>query len=284
MSSVEFENIETIVLLDWYIEDFDSKFQRYRLTGDELLVRQIIDFAHQGRMILATIKEPLQEISQKLRLDLTREGITTQVLPPKGPWHNVAFLSFGTEAQELGHTYATKFILDVLSKEMAIESPPPLKFKLFYLPRLPTATTDEGHFMETVRGYTNEEKKLVGINVYPPRNYESIFEIMVHEILHVCFLGESSLDNIEAVENKVNDGERTFFTKCQGEYQSRKSKITQSIGDVINEKLSVFQEIDSALDEFGGDFRKARIIIDAFKEFFDAVLNGRVKPVSISNK
>ena len=43
MSLENFANIETFVLLFWFIEDFDSKFLRYNYTGDQVLISRIIN-------------------------------------------------------------------------------------------------------------------------------------------------------------------------------------------------------------------------------------------------
>jgi len=274
------KNIETFVLLDWLINDFDSKYQRYQFTGDGVLIDRIIKVAGRGRIILAKMKKPIQEMSKKLMLDLNYEAIGTQAFPPTGPWHNVYFLSFGKEVDGLKDTYATQFIVESLDQKMKIKSPP-LRFKLFYLPPLPTATSDEGHFMETFKGFTNAERKLIEINMYPPLNYDGIFRTMVHEILHVCFLNESSLDDVQEVEAKVDENERIFISKCQEEYLSQKNRITQSMKSVIDKEWPVFLKADDALNTSQRELQEASVLVNTFREFFDAVLDERVKAVSI---
>jgi hypothetical protein len=274
------KNVETFVFLDWFITDFDSKYQRYRLTGDGFLIGQIIKVAAQGRTILAKMKKPIQEISKNLMLDLSIESVRTQAFPPSGPWHDVYFLSFGKKVDQLKDTYATQFVIKSLNQEMGIKSPA-LRFKLFYLPPLPTATSDEGHFMETVEGFTSVKRKLIEINLYPPLNYDKIFKTMAHEILHVCFLNESSLDHVQEVEAKVDENERVFVAKCQEEYLSQKNRINQSIKSVIDKELPVLLKADEALNKSRKELQEASVVVNTFREFFDAVRDERVKPVCI---
>jgi len=278
-----FGNVETFVILNWFITDFDSKYQRYLFTGDGVLIDRIIKAAGRGRIILAKMKKPIQEISRKLTLDLSCESIRTQAFPPTGPWHNVYFLSFGKEVDGLKDTYATQFVIESLDQKMGIKSPP-LRFKLFYLPPLPTATSDEGHFMQTVKGFTNAERKLIAINLYPPLDYDGIFRTMVHEILHVCSLNESSLDDTQEVEAKVDENERIFISKCQEEYLSQKNRITQSMKSVIDKEWPVFLKADDALNTSRRELQEASVLVNTFREFFDAVLDEIVKAVSIEWK
>ena len=69
----EFANLETIVLLHWFIGDFDSKFTGYRFYGDNLLISRTIQVVAEGRMFLAKMKNPIMEIAKKLGLDISSE-------------------------------------------------------------------------------------------------------------------------------------------------------------------------------------------------------------------
>jgi hypothetical protein len=78
------------------------------------------------------------------------------------------------------------------------------RFKLFYLPPLPMATIEgEGHLMETVGGFTNIGKKRIEVNIHPPLDCNSLFRIFVHEMLHMCLLEKSSIEQAESVEDEV---------------------------------------------------------------------------------
>jgi hypothetical protein len=273
-------NIETFILLDWFITDFDSKFQRYRYTGDEVLIKQVINAAGVGRLILAKMRKPIQEIAKTLTLDLSIESVEGGGYFPSEPRYNVYFLSFGKEVNELKDTYATQFVIKLLDQEMQIKTPA-LKFKLFYLPPLPAATSDEGHIMTTLRGFTNAKNGLIGINLYPPWDYAEIFQTIVHEILHAYFLDESNLKRAKEAEAKVEEHERAFVLKCQGEYSSQKNKIDQSIKYVMDNNLPFFQEAENAFNVLEKELRQAGIVIDIIRQFFDAVMDRKVRPIQI---
>lgn len=281
MSDTTFKNIETYVLLDWFIKDFDSKYERYRFVGDNFLIEHTIKAAGQGRAVLARVRKPIEEISRSLGLDLIYESVPTQIFPPSGPWHNVHFLSFGFEDRRFTDAYVTQFIINSLEQKMHIESPE-LRFKLFYLPQLPTATSDEGHFMENIRGFTNVERRMIEINLHPPLDFDEIFGAIVHEIVHICLLKESDLDHAPEVEAKVSNSERTFLTNCHEECESHKSEINQSIKSVIDYSFPIFRKADTALNMLERDLQLGGTCVYTFLGFFDAILFERVKPVPIS--
>ena len=275
MMKAEFDNLETYVLLDWLVADFESKSVRYNLIGDSTIIQNALQASIQGRILLATLKKPVQEISNELQLDIDQETIHTEV---NGNWVNISFLSFGTEMNELTKTYAVHFIEKNMKLKMNIEIPP-LKFKIFYLPQLPIATTSEGHIMHTQKGFTSIRRKRIEINVHPPRDWKSIFDNMVHEIFHVYLLKESSIDDTESVESKVEAHVKTFFEKCQNEWKSERSKIIDDLKNILEKKLTVFEEVDSRLKDFYPQFFKAKRILDTIGKLYDAVLIGKVKIV-----
>ena len=273
----EFENVETFVLLDWFVADFNSKFLRYHLTGDCGLIQRALGASSQGVTILARMKKPIQKIAKELKLDIDQETVHTEV---NGNWVSITYLSFGIKAKELAETYAIRFVNKILKSKMSIETPP-LRFKIFYLPSLPVATTDEGHIMHTPVGFTSVRRKRIEINVYPPRDYESIFKNIVHEIFHVCFLEESSMENVKDIESRVEAHAKSFFDECKNEWKSERIGIIEDLRSTIEKKLSVFKEADSALMEFRKDLAKADFIIETFKELFDAIAEEKVKAIEL---
>jgi hypothetical protein len=86
-------NIETFILLAWFIEDFDSKFLRYRFTGDFSLISKIIASAGRGRNILFKLNSYVQEISKTLGLDIMSEGVPSQPVP-EGPFSFVSLTHY----------------------------------------------------------------------------------------------------------------------------------------------------------------------------------------------
>lgn len=269
----EFGNVETFVLLDWFVADFESKFARYHLAGDQEFIQRALNASNQGRRILAKMKEPIQQIAKKLNLDIDQETLDTEV---NGNRASITWLSFGVEAQELGKTHAVRFIRKILESKMTLRVPL-LRFKLFYLPRLPIATKEEGHVMDTINGFTSIRRKRIEINIYPPRNYERIFRNIVHEIFHVCFLEESSLDETKNIEQKVKAHVTTFFDICKDEWRSKRTRIIEDLKNIIEKKLSAFKEADVALEEFHKDLTKAKSNVRTIMELFDAILDGKVK-------
>ena len=273
LMKTEFGNVEILVLLDWLVADFESKFARYHLTGDQGSILRALNASIQGRTILARMKEAVQQIAKKLNLDLDQETLETKV---NGNQVSITWLSFGVEAQELVETYSVAFIKRIVESEMSLQFPL-LRFKLFYLPALPIATTEQGHIMDTIKGFTSIRRKRIEINVYPPRNYETIFSNIVHEILHVCFLEESTVKESESVEGKIKAHVKTFFDTCKDEWCSERTRIVEDLKKAIEKKLSIFEEADTALVEFHTDLRKAKSHIRTFMELFDAVADGKVK-------
>lgn len=272
------ENIETFVLLDWFVRDFDYKFPRYQYIGDHLFIQHVIDAASRGRIILAKIRSHLADIAKKFELDLDYESIPTQVSPPDGPWVNVHYFSFGMEVEELANTYATRFIIEFLTQKMELKVPS-LKFKLFFLPSLPVAITERGHEMSSFTGFANIRKGRVEINIYPPQDYKRIFKTMVHEILHICFLEESSVEQAALVESKTERYVTLFFTEAKEEYRSQGNRIHGSIQAVIEKSICHFKEVNIALKVFKEDWRHGNSIVETLKMLFDMILEGRIKAV-----
>ena len=270
----KFENLETFVLLDWFVADFESKFARYRLTGDYGFIQRALNASSKGRILLAGMKKPIQKISKELRLDIDQETIHTEIA--NGVWSNITFLSFGVEAKEIGETYAIHFIDKILENKMAMKTPR-LLFKLFYLPPLPIATTDEGHIMHTQKGFTSIRKKRIEINIYPPRDYKSIFKNIVHEIFHVCFLQESKVGDTNKVESKVNTQAKIFFESCRDEWSSERIEMIKDLKITIEKKLSVFKDVENALSKFHKELTKAKFHIQTIMELLDAIADEKVK-------
>lgn len=156
--------METLVLLDWFVTDFNSKSLRYHMTDSYGFTLQALKASTQGMEILARMKNPILNIAKKLNLSIDQETLSTEV---NGNRVRSNYLSFGVDAEELRETYALQFIGEILKTKMDMEIPP-LRFKLFHLPPLPIATTDEGHIMHTQVGFTNIRKKRIEVNVYPP--------------------------------------------------------------------------------------------------------------------
>lgn len=280
MVSEEFKNIDTLVRLDWFVEEFDSRFLRYRFEGDGSLIQRAIQAAGRGRLVRAMMEQPLQKLAEALKLDLDYETIDTQIDSPNGPWCSIRYLSFGKEAEEFAETYATKFIIQLLNQKMAI-AVPSLKFKVFWLPPLPVATTDEGHLMHTVRGIANIRKGRVEINLHTPRDYDNIFNTLVHEIIHICFLAKDTKETAGTVESRIDTYEKNFFRESQKEYQSQKNQVLESLQAIIEKELCLFRKANSALEEFKTNLMQANIVINTFNEFFDAILDEKIKPVLI---
>ena len=277
----EFANLETIVLLHWFIGDFDSKFTRYQFNGDNLLISRTIQAVAEGRMLLAKMKNPIMEITKKLGLDISGETNPTRAYLPDGPWVNINFLSLGIEVEEFHDAYAAQFAFEVLSKKMAIVISP-LKFKLFYLPSLPIAAIQDDDFishyeMAIINGFASIRNQRVEVNICQSLDYERIFHTMVHEILHICFLATSDINLPEAVESKIEQKSEEFFNKCKDDYQSQRNKVHKSIESMIEEKLYVFQKANDAFNKFREEFRQAESIINACKIFFDAILDEKIK-------
>ena len=203
---------------------------------------------------------------------------------PDGPWVNINYLSLGIEVEEFHDAYATQFAFEVLSKKMAIVIPS-LKFKLFYLPSLPIATIQDDlksyYVMSTINGSARIRNQRVEVNICQSLDYERIFHTMVHEILHICFFATSDINLPETVESKIEQKSEEFFNKCKDDYQSQRNKIHKSIESMIEEKLYVFQKANDAFNKFREEFRQAESIINACKIFFNAVLDEKIKPVSI---
>lgn len=278
MSLKKFEHIETVVLLDWFVRDFDYKFMKYQFTGDDLFMQAVIKAAADGRLILARMKQPLAEMAETLGLDLDYEAIPAHIDPPSGPWANVHYLSFGVEAKELEKIHAIQFIVKMLDQKFDI-GVPPLLFKLFFLPPVPVATTDEGHVMHTFTGFANIRKRRVEINIYPIRDYESIFQTMVHEILHICFLEESSVEEAAKIETKIDEYVKSFFTQVEEEYQRNISRIHKSIQLAIEKKIQILWQANVALAEFGKELRQADAVVKTLKLLFDMILDGKIKAI-----
>ena len=281
----KFANLETIVLLHWFIGDFDSKFMRYRFYGDNLLISRTIQAVAEGRMVLAKMKKPIMEITKKFGLDISIESNSTRAYMPDGPWANINYLSLGIEVEEFHDAYAAQFAFEVLSEKMAIVIPPP-KFKLFYLPSLPIAAIQDddltSHYVMTaLMGFASIRNQRVEVNICQFLDYESIFHTMVHEILHICFLATSDINLPGVVESKIEQKSKEFFNKCKDDYQSQRNKIHKSLESMVEEKLYVFQKANDAFNNFREDFRQAESIINACKIFFDAILDEKVKPVLI---
>jgi len=164
---------------------------------------------------------------------------------------------------------------------MKIIVPHALKTKLFYLPPLPIATTDRGHMMDTVHGFTSIRNKRIEINVYPPRNWDNIFKSLVHEVIHICFLRDSSTRDTAGIEFEADQKCTEFFDICQVDYRRERNMIHKSIEDAIVDKLVVFRKANDELSKYKADFKRAIATIKVFRRFFDAVLEEKVRAVPI---
>jgi len=51
----EFEFVESYVVLDWHVEDFDSKIVRYRFFGDNSIISEGMKASIEGKKFLAQI-------------------------------------------------------------------------------------------------------------------------------------------------------------------------------------------------------------------------------------
>lgn len=147
---------------------------------------------------------------------------------PNGPWTTVGFFSLGTEVMEFMNNYAIQFICKVLSENLKI-GVPKLRLKFFYLAELPVATTEEGHVMSRIGGFTSIENRRIEINIHPPFDYEQIFNSMVHEILHVCVLEDSNINDPEAAESRIKSLQQKFSKESEAEYRSNKDRILESV-------------------------------------------------------
>jgi hypothetical protein len=262
--------------LDWFIKDFISKCTKYIYSGDQAIINAVYKAAGSGSEIVASVNGEAVHL-QKLGIEMRQEAVPTVV---DETWFNLYFLSLGAESRSIVKTRAVYFILTKL-KEMGL-SPPELTLKLFYLPPVPAATTTDGHHMITVGGFTNISKKRVEINIFQPKDYSVVFNYLVHEIVHMCLLEKSNIEEAAKVESEVDSYVSIFFDKFGKEWASVKMHILKELKAVIDDtELPVFIAAESHLSTIM-DISRSKSIIATFYMFFDAILYGRVKASSMS--
>lgn len=270
--SNEFENIEIYVLLNWFVDDFESKSIRYNFSGNNQLIQSTLFASTQGRTLLALMKNPVEKIAKEFKLDIDLEANPTEI---DGNSVNIPFLSFGFETNDLKDSKAINFIVKNIEEKLGIKVPP-LRFKIFYLPPLPIATSDEGHIMHTQKGFTSIRKKRIEINAYPPRDYDSIFRNLVHEIFHVCLLEESSIEKVAEVESKVQKYVKIFFEKCEEDWKTNRNELLNDLENHLETNLSIFEQVNTSLNEYVKKLSRAKVVIDQIRIFFDSILYGEV--------
>ena len=265
----EFGGIRLYVALDWFVNDFCLKTGKYLLTGDGGKIALAYQAAYKGQRLLASVREriaPLLEMGFELR----QEAVPTSV---EGAWFNMPFLSLGIESKGLQKTKAVAFILPRL-KKMGLESPE-LSFKLFYLPAFPAATTTEGHHMIAPGGFTNIEKRRIEINLFPPRDFSTIFKNLIHEIVHMCILEKSKHEEPAAVEAEVETYTNSFLSNFSEDWASVEKSVLEDLRGTIDKEFAIFSEANCYLVSIM-DRPNSEAVIETLFMLFDAVLNQSV--------
>lgn len=265
----EFDGIETFVMLDWFVNDFRLKTQKYSLLGDKGTIMAANLAAKDGLRLLTSVRGRIRPVL-KMGFELRQETVPTSV---EGTWFNMPFLSFGAESETLEKTQAVDFVLE-RTRQMDLPSPE-LSFKLFYLPSLPGATTTEGHHMFTVGGFTNIDKERIELNLFPPRTYATIFKNLVHEIVHMCILQESKKEEAATVEAKVEAYTVKFFSSFSKDLTSVEKHMLEELHSTIDNELTLFSKADAYLLKIM-DLNRLKAAIQTMSLLFDAVLDGTV--------
>jgi hypothetical protein len=239
-------------------------------SGDQGKIQSAYEAVGQGSSIIASVRGKISPLL-KMEFELIRETVPTSV---GEIWFNMPYLSFGTESKSLQKNKTVDFILPRL-KKMGL-NPPELRFKRFYLPPLPAATTTEGHSLKIVNGFTNIEKKRIEINVLPPRDYTAIFGYLVHETIHLCKLEKSIKEEPAKVEAEVEDCTRRFFNSFSTEWALVEKTALKELQTILDTELVKFSKADSFLKNIM-DMAKSKAVIETMHMFFDAVLDETVK-------
>ena len=265
----EFFGIESYVLLDWYVTHYNSKKRQVSFSGDKGAIISADMAVKEGSLLLKYIKTRLKPI-EKMGFELRKEFVPSSMDDFVSTMY---YLSFGFETSDLEKAKVVNFILERL-KRLNLE-PSNLKFKWYYLPSVPVGISTKGFNMTKVNGFTNIEKERVELNVFPPRDYSEIFKYLVHELIHVCYLKESTDKTAETVENIVEERLKQFFDTFSKDIQREQESLFGELKYYVENGLKRFSEANNYLIKVMKIDRVKRAVV-TLMNFFEAIRNETV--------
>lgn len=267
-------NIETLCLIHFYVKGFlSSVLTMYYLEGDKGVISKINEIFEEGKSILDEVLPKVEKISRELNVEVNEEVVPYNA-PTMEKETELVELHVGTPANELSNSYGIQFISDIFRRKLGLVASN-MFFFVYCLPPLPAIVTDEGVKETFSGGFYSIRNKRIEINVVPCQSLPKIYESIVHEMIHHAILIDPTINHNEIIVGSFVD---EYFEASKSEFTGKRTKILQSMEEIVEDKKSLLENFDSALNCIG----KNVDFIQRCTELQKSISQGKVRAVRIN--